>query len=545
MSIDINKIETSFIPTPDGKASLSEKGMIATQSPQATEAGLAMLKSGGNAIDAAVAAALALGVAEPQASGLGGQTMMLIHHNGRNIAVDGSSRAPSLAHPSGIYEGDRSIGYRAATVPSTPATLAYMLDRYGELTWQQVLEPAIELAEKGYAISALQSRLLEREKNNFEKVHSLSGARYFLKAGIPYEAGDLFKQPELGSLLRRLSEKGIQDFYTGETARRIDADMREHGGLLRYDDLALIPNPIEREPLSRPYRGLDVVTMPPPGSGRSLLFALLMLDLIPPEQEIQDEATRYMLFVHILRKTLLERFDRPFDPNFFPQIADDSNMLDPVFAHEILTEILEDVDKTVIPFLPSVDELSGETTHLSVIDKKGLAVSLTQSIERVYGSKAAADGLGFLYNNYLFDFDLKVPSHPFYLRPNAVPWATVAPTFIFHENKLWMALGSPGSERIISTLALFLKRVCDEGLSLDEAVRAPRIHCSLGGRVSLEVNRFKQSLVPFFSHKGFRIDERENFSFFLGCIQAVLKRTDGLGFQGVADPRRDGTAGGC
>ncbi|MFC1569651.1 gamma-glutamyltransferase family protein [bacterium] len=544
MSIPFKQIEDSFIPTKDGKADCSEHGMIATQSPQATEAGIEILKAGGNAVDAAVAAAFALGVTEPQGSGLGGQTMMLIHDSVRTIAIDGSSRAPSLAHSSGIYEEDRSLGYRATTVPSTPATLSYIQKRYGKLTWEQILEPSIHHAENGYSISELQSRLQKREKENFEKVPSQSGSRYFLNEGDAFKPNELFRQPDLAALLRRLSEKGIEEFYRGEIARQIDADMREHGGLLRYDDLTLIPFPIEREPLSRPFRGLDIVTMPPPGSGRSLLFALLMLDLIPMDQDIQDEATRYLLFIHILRKTLLERSDMPYDANFFPQIANESDMLDPIFAHEVLTEILKDVDKFIIPFLPSVDELSGETTHLSVIDKNGMAVSLTQSIERVYGSKAAAQGLGFLYNNYMFDFDFKVPAHPFYLRPNATPWATVAPTLIFNDNNLWMVLGSPGSERIISTLVLFLKRVCDEGLPIDQAVNAPRIHCSLGGRVSLEVNRFAQSLVPFFKHKGFRIDEREDFSFYLGSIQCVLKRSDNQGFQGVADTRRDGTAGG-
>jgi gamma-glutamyltranspeptidase/glutathione hydrolase len=318
--------------------------------------------------------------------------------------------------------------------------------------------------------------------------------------------------------------------------------MRLNGGLLRYDDLALIPYPIEREPLMKPFRGLDVYTMPPPGSGRSLLFALTMLDMIPPEQRIEDHATRYLLFIQILRKTLLERSDRPFDPNFFPQIAADADMLDPVYARDCLAEILKSVDRSILPFIPSEDELSGETSHLSVIDESGMTVSLTQSIERVYGSKAAADGLGFLYNNYLCDFDDKMPEHPFYLRPNAVPWATVSPTIVFHEGQIWMAVGSPGSERIISTLTLFLERVVDLEMSIDEAMRAPRIHCSLGGRVSLEANRFAESLAPFFEHKGFRVDPREDYSFYLGCIQAVLRRHDGKGFQGVADVRRDGTA---
>jgi gamma-glutamyltranspeptidase/glutathione hydrolase len=145
-------------------------------------------------------------------------------------------------------------------------------------------------------------------------------------------------------------------------AKEIDADMRQNGGLLRYDDLALIPYPIEREPLVKPFRGLDVYTMPPPGSGRTLLFTLLMTDMIPLDQRIEDEATRYLLFIRILRKALLERSDRPFDSNFFTQIASDTDMLDPVYSRECLAEILKDVDRSILPFIPSEDELSGETS---------------------------------------------------------------------------------------------------------------------------------------------------------------------------------------
>jgi len=542
--MNLKEVENGFQTTDDGKCAAGSRGMIATQSAQASEAGLAMLEAGGNAVDAAVAAALTLGVTESQASGLGGQTMMLISHDDGVIAIDGSSRAPSLAHTSAIYRRDRSLGYRAATVPSTPATLAYIQQRYGRLRWQQVLEPSIHHAEAGHPITALQVRLQKREKDKFERVSSRSGIQYFFNEGRPYSEGELFKQPELAQLLKRIAADGVEEFYRGETAKQIDADMRLHGGLLRYDDLALIPYPIEREPLMKPFRGLDVYTMPPPGSGRTLLFTLMTMDLIPQEQQIEDQATRYLLFLRILRKALLERSDRPFDPNFFPQIADDTDMLDPVYSRECLATILEDVDRSMLPFIPSEDELSGETSHLSVIDEEGMAVSLTQSIERVYGSKAAADGLGFLYNNYLYDFDYGLPQHPFYLRPNAVPWATVAPTLVFRQDKIWMAMGSPGSARIISTLALFLERIVDYDMSIDEAMRAPRIHCSLGGRVSLEAGRFPQSLEPFLKHKGFRIDRRDDFCFYLGCIQAVLCRHDGKGLQGVADVRRDGTARG-
>ena len=146
---------------------------------------------------------------------------------------------------------------------------------------------------------------------------------------------------------------------------------------------------------------------------------------------------------------------------------------------------------------------------------------------------------------YLYDFEYSQPEHPFYLRPNAVPWATVAPSMVFNGNDLWMVLGSPGSERIISTLALFLLNMVDNQMSLAEAMTAPRLHCSLGGRVSLEAGRFPESLVPFLEYKGFRIDKREDFAFYLGCVQAILKKHDGSGFQGVADIRRDGTAVGA
>jgi gamma-glutamyltranspeptidase/glutathione hydrolase len=542
LKINFKKIESRFAATDDGKCTFSKGGMIATQSSQASEAGAEILRSGGNAVDAAVAAALALGVTEPQASGLGGQTMMLIHDGEDVIAVDGSSRAPSLAHVNAVYKKDRSLGYRATTVPSTPATLWYVQDRYGILPWAQICEPAIAYAAHGFPITKLQNRLLTREFDKFYKIESKSGTYYFYKNGQPYAPEEIFKQDDLARLLSRLAEKGIEDFYRGKIARQIDADMREHGGLLHLDDLALIPFPIEREPLCKSFRNLNVYTMPPPGSGRTLLFALIMLDLIPRKVKISNAATQNLLFINVLRKAFLERSDRPYDPNFFPQIADESQMLDLRYARECLTEILKDVDKSLLPHIPTEDELKGETTHLSVIDKNGMGVSLTQSIERVYGSKAAAAELGFLYNNYLYDFDYNLPEHPFYLRPNAVPWATVAPTMVFDENELWLVLGSPGSERIISTLTFFLLNMTDKNFSLAEAMLAPRFHCSLGGRVSLEVNRFPESLVPYLQYKGFRIDPREDFAFYLGCVQAVLKMHDGSGFQGVADVRRDGIA---
>jgi gamma-glutamyltranspeptidase/glutathione hydrolase len=284
--------------------------------------------------------------------------------------------------------------------------------------------------------------------------------------------------------------------------------------------------------------------MPLPAAGRTLLFCLLMLNVLPPDTFTEPyNHTGMHLLAEILRNAFLERFDRPFDPNFYPQLVkEEKDMLRGRYARRIIRKILKNVDKTILSTIASEDERSGETTHLSVMDNQGMAVSLTQSIERVYGCKAAAAGLGFLYNNYLMDFEYGLPSHPFYLRPNGVPWATVAPTLLFLGDDLWMALGSPGSERIISSLTQFLLHVIDGNMSIDKAMEAPRMHCSMGGLVSLEAERFPPGLTDFLKKKGYRVDCLEPYAFYLGCIQAVLKRRTGPGFQGIADVRRAGTA---
>ncbi len=540
--MNIAASEKAFSPSMEGNWTEARGGMVSTAFPEATHAGQAILRAGGNAVDAACASAFALGVCEPQASGLGGQTMMLISSGKKVIAIDGSSRAPSLAHVNAIYKYDRSRGYRATTVPSTVATLYYVHSRYGFLPWQKIIEPAIETAEGGYRITTLQSFLQERDRNKFLAVESRSGSEYFLKNGQAYAEGDTFIQRDLALTLKKIAQKGPDIFYTGSLAKQIDGDMRENGGLLRYDDLALIPWPIERKPLKKRFRRLTLYSMPPPAAGRTLLFTMMMLNYLSPRNLNRDPLKRSHIFAEIFRKALLVRSDRPFDPNFYAQVRD-LDILNQKYARDSIKTILN-TEEINLPIRETIDEQSGETTHLSVLDGNGMSVSLTQSIERVYGSKAAAAGLGFLYNNYLMDFEYDVPSHPFYLRPNAVPWATVAPTLIFRGNDIWMSVGSPGSERIFSAIAQFLVHVIDEEMPISDAMLAPRMHCSLGGRISVEADRFPGEIINHLQSKGYRIDRRDPYAFYMGAIHAVLKKSDGTGFQGVAEIRRDGIAGG-
>ncbi len=505
----------------------SRGGMVATQHYRATEAGVHMLEGGGNAIDAAVAAAFALGVCEPAASGLGGQTMMLIYlaEPGRTFALDGSSRAPNRALPGGPPREDRLLGYTAPTVPSTPAALAYAVKQYGKRKLPDVLAPAIALAEEGYEITELQHSLTRRY---LKALRSGPAGELFLRDGEkPYAVGSVFRQPELAGTLRRISRHGIEDFYQGRIASQIHRDMVQNGGLIRKDDLAQIPWPIERRPVVCRFAGMRVMTFPPPGAGRTLAEMLTILSQFPPRRWHFDTPRGALRLIEIIRRANIDRRDRPFDPNYYPQVQD-RKMLSEEYARLVARQVKQRIKSR------------GETTHLSVMDAEGNVVALTQSIERVFGSCMLHSKLGFLYNNYMSAFEYEDISHPYYLRPNAVPWASVAPTIIFRRRRPWVAIGSPGSDRIASSILQVLVRL--QAQNPLDAVSAPRLHCSIRGEVAIESSRMRDDIPEALRRYGFLVDERDPFSFYLGCVQLV-QREKTL-FKGAADPRRDGSAGG-
>jgi gamma-glutamyltranspeptidase/glutathione hydrolase len=428
------------------KVAVSKGGMVSTAHFVATAAGAEMLAAGGNAMDAAVSAAFTLGVCEPAASGLGGQTMMLVHlaEPRRTFALDGSSRAPNRAAPDSLTKADRRRGYRATTVPSTPAVLEYALKHYGKLSLAQVLEPARRAAADGYEVSWLQYLLTRRELKHLK---ASSGAQFFLRDGTrAYTAGSVFRQPVLAETLQRLAEEGVADFYQGEIGAAIHEDMQANGGILHRDDLAQIPQPIERKPVTGRFASCRVFTFPPPGAGRTLIQMLNVYEQFKPRRQNFDTPAGAIALAETIRRAFLDRQDRPFDPSFFPQVIGE-RMLKEDYAQLVARQIERRI------------RTAGETTHLSTIDKEGNVVALTQSIERVYGSCEAAAGLGFLYNNYMSAFDYEDISHPHYMRPNAVPWASVAPTIVFKRRKPWLAIGSPGSERITSSILQVLVRL--------------------------------------------------------------------------------------
>ncbi|MCD6400314.1 MAG: gamma-glutamyltransferase, partial [Anaerolineales bacterium] len=303
--MDITAIESKFRPTPDMKSSSAGEGMVATAFPDATRSGVEILQRGGNAVDAACAAAFAIGVCEPQASGIGGETNVILHVDGKTTVLDGSSRAPGLVDINSVSDESLSVGYTGTTVPSTVAVLGDLHRRFGLLKWNEILEPAINIAKEGYKITQFQHQLQVQELPLFKKVPALSGSRYYLKDGSkPFETGDLFTQADLVLILQDIADFGPEYFYTGKPAGIIDEDMRANGGFLRSDDLGRIPWPVERTPITTMYRGLKIATLPPSSGGRMLLHTLSSLDRCPPSLIAGQTPESYSLLAGIFKSAL-------------------------------------------------------------------------------------------------------------------------------------------------------------------------------------------------------------------------------------------------
>ena len=244
--------------------------------------------------------------------------------------------------------------------------------------------------------------------------------------------------------------------------------------------------------------------------------------------------------VETFKRSLTFRTQRPYDVATYKQF-DDKLLFDKTFLKHLSESIIDGIQISSDNKMKFHDE---DTTHLSVMDNDGNAVGITQSVELVYGSKAAADGLGFLYNSYMSSFEYENINYPHYLRPNSSPWTSVAPTILFHKNKPWMTLGTPGSDRIPTVTAQFISSIIDSGLNPNDAMDRPRIHCSVDGIVTIEGERFNDRVIPYLAELGYKIEIKEPYSYYHGAIHAVIKKQSSKGFQGIAEIRRDGISKG-
>jgi gamma-glutamyltranspeptidase / glutathione hydrolase len=503
---------------------------VSTAFPLATDAACEVLRAGGNAADAAVAAGFALAVCEPSASGLGGQaTALLRQADGTVRVVDGHSHAPRGASEESVSEEQQRRGRRSSTVPSMPATLGHLHRRYGRLGWARVLAPAVSLAERGYAITPLQQKQIGWVARWLRE--DPAAAAIFLRDGQPPPAGALLHQPRLAATLQRLAVAGADDFYRGALARDVAEDMRAGGGLLDEEDLARFAGPVERAPLRARYRGLEVVTAPPPGGGLTLAVALALLErLAPPGADCAPDAW-YEAVALAVYGAFRAREEQPLG----------SDELGPEQVGELLGE--ERIGRLARALAGAARlggaaaEEPGDTTHLSVADGEGNVVALTLSIQSVFGAKVANAKLGFLYNNYLRTCPRH--AHPARLGPGSPSRSNAAPTLVLGpRGRPLLALGSAGSRRITSSLVQVVSNVVDRGMLVDEAIAAPRVHALLSGTVWLESRAATAPLLERLGARFTKVVTKVPYSFGMGAVHG-LQLFAGAALAG-ADPRRDG-----
>jgi gamma-glutamyltranspeptidase/glutathione hydrolase len=527
---------------------LGTQGVVTAAFPAAAAAGAELLRSGGNAIDAACAAAWALAVCEPGESGLGGQTTMLIRlSDGRIVVVDGHSRAPEGLTRGKCGRRSQRRGYKATTVPSTPITLGEAQRKYGRRSLADAMGPAIELALNGYRITSLQRRLLRWSSKFFEP--SSAAAKLFLRPdGTPYRIGEVFRQPALGATLGRLARDGVQAFYEGPMADELIADMTGNGGLLSRKDLRTLRLPVEREPLSIEHKDRIVVSLPPPGGGGQVLLALQILWGLGVD--LDNPAEWYLAVASATQAAFRERERWPDHPaDMTPSLA--RWLVSAERAERLIRKLKEDWASPGIRPPDPTDSAgeSGNTTHLCAADREGNVVSLTQSIQSVFGAKVAHPTLGFVYNNYLSTCPRS--PHRYRLGPGSLPQSNAAPTIVLrrvegsdtsaHPPRPVLALGSAGSRRITSSVVQVLSAVEDRGLSLANAVSMPRAHALLSRSVWVEEGIPGGQTLSRLRSRFANVRVLPNANYKMGAVQAISWDARGQ-MTGAADPRRDGAS---
>jgi len=469
----------------------------------ASRAGVEVMQAGGNAIDAAVATGFALAVVHPQAGNLGGGGFMLIRMaDGHVHFIDYREKAAAAATANmyldaqgNVIQNASVVGYKSIGVPGSVAGMVYAERQYGKLTLAQVMAPAIKLAQDGYALAWQDARdLHDQDLAKFSESRHI-----FQRDGDFYKQGEVFRQPELARTLERIA-KDPDDFYHGAMAHELAASLQKGGGLITADDLAHYEVK-EREPIRGTYRGYEIISAPPPSSGGTALMEILnILEGFDLAKAGDRSAASVHLTVEAFRRAFYDRAEFLGDPDFskipVAQLIDKKygaawrESIDPAHASpskdlkrpSIFTELEQYASQQPQPSAVREPE---HTTHYSVVDRDGDAVSVTTTLNDSFGSRVTAEGLGFLLNDEMDDFASKPGVPNLYgliqgpanaIGPGKRPLSAMTPTIVLKDGKLFLVLGSPGGARIITTVANILMGVVDYGMNIQEAVNAPRFH---------------------------------------------------------------------
>jgi gamma-glutamyltranspeptidase/glutathione hydrolase len=530
----------------------ARRAMVVAQQP-ADEAGLAVLRKGGNAIDAAVAIGFALNAAYPYAGALGGGGFMLIRlADGRTTFIDFRETAPAAASrgmyldAAGNLTRDSIEGWRSSGVPGTVRGLELAHKKFGRLSWAADLEPAVQLASKGFTISYAFAEQLRTSRSLARDPES---TRIWLNGGKFYEPGDRLVLPDLARTLTRIAKNGPAEFYTGETATTFAAAMQAHGGLITCADLQAY-QAVERTPLTGKYRDYGIIAAPPPSAGGlGLLQMLAMLDGSGYDKAGFGSAASMHFVAEVMRRYYADRNEYLGDPGFVTNPV--SALLDPAY----LTKRRASIDperatpsSTLRPGLSTTPE-SAETTHYSVVDADGNAVAVTYTLNGGFGNGITVPGLGFLLNNEMDDFTSRpgspnlfglVQGEPNTIAPGKRPLSSMSPTIVVRGNDLYMILGGPGGSRIPTAILQVFLNVVDFGMNPQDAVDAPRFHHQwLPDAISVE-RGFSPDALALLRARAH--DVRNETGPVAAVVELIVK--DGGWLQGAADGRRSGRASG-
>ncbi|KXO07722.1 Gamma-glutamyltranspeptidase [Moritella sp. JT01] len=524
-------------------------GMVASQEALATKIGVDIMKQGGNAIDAAVAVGYALAVTLPRAGNLGGGGFMLVYlaDEQRSIAIDYREVAPQAAYPdmylddAGNADSQLSRFHGLAVgVPGTVLGFELALNKYGSMSLAQVMAPAIKLARDGIVVTPDLANSLQATKKRLSQWPSTQ--TIFYKAdGSSYQPGEILKQTDLANTLTAIAKKGSPAFYQGPIAKQISDSVRNAGGMMTMQDLATY-KAIERQPITGDYRGYQVISMPPPSSGGVHIIQMLnMLSQYPIDKMGHNSAATIHVMAESMRRAYADRSLYLGDPDFVNvPVAELTNKQ---YAKQLVSQI--NLNKATPSSDVSPGKLlpyeSNQTTHYSVVDKFGNAVSNTYTLNFSYGSGLVADGTGVLLNNEMDDFSAKPGTPNAYGliggKANAVaakkrPLSSMTPTIVLKDNKPYLVTGSPGGSRIITTTLQVIMNVIDHNMNIAEASAATRIHHQwLPDMIRIEKG-LNIDTINLLKSKGHKVEVKPA----MGSTQTIMLTEEGV--YGASDPRR-------
>lgn len=530
-----------------GRHAEGKNGVVAAANPEASKIGVEIMKKGGNAVDAAVATAFAISVFEPNASGIGGGGFMLIRmaKTGKTVVIDYREKAPAKATPDmfvldengKVVNDEITVGGKASGVPGTVAGLLTALEKYGTMKRADVMAPAIKHAGEGIIVSKNLEGIIQ---DNYEKLVKFdAAAAVYLKDGLPYEAGDKLVNKDLAATLTKISKEGKKAFYEGEVAKKIADEVQKQGGLITVEDLKNYTIE-EREPVVGKYRDYTIISCPPASSGGTHIVQLLnMVENYDLKAMGDNTPESWHVWAESMKQAFADRAEYMGDTAYVKVPL--KGLTSKEYAKELVKKIdLEKAGKDIKIGDPSKYE-SGSTTHFSVMDKDGNMVAVTQTINYFFGSGVVVPGTGIMMNNEMDDF---VPQKNMKnsIEGGKRPLSSMSPTLVLDlKNRPLMTIGSPGATRIIPAVALTISNVIDHGMTLQEAINAPRIAQFQSGKLNAE-GRMSFESYNKLQEMGHEINMRGTYDNYFGGVQGIMMDYDTKTLQGGADPRRDGQA---